>query len=116
VARALPNLRGRVVARLAAGQELALQPGANARQGWVVAQVNGATAYLPAQDVVQTAPAQTGPRLQPPTNIREHNRSVILARAQGPDRLKTLLTDVQARRSTLRLRVAATGAGSASHA
>ena len=42
------------------------------------------------------ATASSGPTFAAPTNVREHNRAVIEAKDEGPNRLKSLLTSIQA--------------------
>jgi len=63
---------------------------------WVMLDLGeGATGYVRTADLTRVKT----PQLAAPNNIREHNRAVLTARNDGPDRLKTLLTDVQAHRA-----------------
>jgi len=85
------------VMSLAKGATLKLKDATAQPSGWTAVVVGGNSGFIRATDLVSATPVQTGPRLAPPVNIREHNRAVLAARDQGPNRLKTLLTDVQAR-------------------
>ena len=94
VVRAVPEIKGRSVASLAAGARVEVVENAGAPAGWSQVTVAGSTGYVRTVALLKAAPP-AGPRLAPPSNIRDHNRAVIAARDQGPNRLKTLLTDVQ---------------------
>jgi hypothetical protein len=91
--RTAPRLKAPALESLAAGAQVEVQDDPKAPAGWSVVKFGGKTGYVHTADLVKTVP--TGPVLAPPSNIREHNRAVLVARDQGPDRLKTLLTDVQ---------------------
>jgi hypothetical protein len=91
--RAAPRLKAPALESLAAGAQVDVPDDPKAPAGWSVVKFGGKTGYVHTADLVKTVP--TGPVLAPPSNIREHNRAVLVARDQGPDRLKTLLTDVQ---------------------
>jgi hypothetical protein len=62
---------------------------------WVQVDLGGGSqGYVRAADLTRVKT----PQLAAPNNIREHNRDVLAARDDGPNRLKSLLTDVQAHR------------------
>ena len=92
--RASPAARAKLVKSLPAGTTVqALKDPAGGE--WVTLDLGGGSqGYARAADLTRVK----GPQLAAPNNIREHNKEVLAARADGPDRLKTLLTDVQARR------------------
>jgi hypothetical protein len=92
--RASPSTKAKRVKIIEAGVTLQpLQDPVGAE--WLAFDMGGGTpGYVRMADL--TAPK--GPHLAPPSNIREHNQAVIAARDDGPKRLKTLLTDIQARR------------------
>ena len=92
--RAKADVRGRSVAAVAAGGQVDVVENAGAPSGWSQVNVGGASGYVRTASLTKSTPA--APRLAPPSNIREHNRAVLAARDQGPNRLKSLLTDVQA--------------------
>jgi uncharacterized protein YgiM (DUF1202 family) len=92
--RAAPNTKARVVANVDAGARVEVAADAQDNAGWTPVTVAGKAGYLRTSGLKKTTP--TGPTLAAPSNIREHNRAVLAARDEGPNRLKTLLTDVQA--------------------
>jgi len=100
VIRAAPNAKARALANVAAGT--AVQVTAYTGDTWATVETStGAVGYVLADHLsvsdgsVQPAAAGGG-RLAAPTNVREHNRAVIQAREQGPNRLKSLLTNIEA--------------------
>ncbi|MGH7022095.1 MAG: hypothetical protein ACREEB_00740 [Caulobacteraceae bacterium] len=95
VLRADASARGQAVTRLAAGTEVKMDESRPAARGWYAVTVGNQAGFLMISEVTRGTPS--GPRLAPPTNIREHNAAVIAARDQGPNRLNSLLTDVQAK-------------------
>ena len=92
--RAGPGAKAKALKTLPAGTKVqAVKDPAGA--DWVTLDLGaGSQGYVRAADLTRVK----GPQLAAPNNIREHNKEVLAARADGPDRLKTLLTDVQARR------------------
>lgn len=90
VARAEPDPRARTLAQLARGQELEAREAT--RGDWTAVTVGQGVGYVRAADLAR----QAAPQLTAPSNIREHNRAVIQARDQGPNRLRTLLSTMQA--------------------
>jgi hypothetical protein len=102
--RATPASKGKLVRSLAAGATVRAvkDPGGAA---WVQVDLgDGVQAYARASDLTRVKT----PALAAPNNIREHNREVLQAKADGPNRLKSLLTDVQARRGGARMLAQAT--------
>jgi len=97
--RAAPGSKAKLVKSLPAGAtvQAAKDPeGAS----WITLDLGGGSqGYVRAAELTRVK----GPQLAPPSNIREHNKAVLAARSDGPDRLKTLLTDVQAHRGGRRL-------------
>jgi hypothetical protein len=94
--RAAASPKAVVVANLASGAQVEMQDGAKAPDGWSAVNAAGKTGYVRTASLAKAVPA--APVLAPPVNIREHNRAILAARDQGPNRLKTLLTDVDAMR------------------
>jgi hypothetical protein len=92
--RAAPSAKGKAVASLDAGAQIVVAADAKDVAGWTPVTAAGKAGYVRTANLKKTVP--TGPTLAPPSNIREHNRAVLAARDEGPNRLKTLLTDVQA--------------------
>ena len=95
VVRNAAGAKAKALKTLAAGEtvQAAKEPGPAA---WVTLDLGGGSqGYARAADLIRVK----GPTLAAPSNIREHNRAVLAARSDGPDRLKTLLTDVQARKA-----------------
>lgn len=101
IVRAAPSAKGKKLKTLDAGasvQPLKDPVGAD----WVALDAGGgATGYVRFADLTHPK----GPTLAAPSNIREHNKAVLAARDDGPTRLKTLLTDVQARHAPSPVRV-----------
>jgi hypothetical protein len=98
VAHAAPDAKSKVVGKLNKGAVVAVT---DAPAGpWATVQTAGGVGYvLRAYLTVRTEKATAAsrePTFAPPANVREHNRAVIEARDQGPNRLKSLLTTVQA--------------------
>ena len=93
--RASPSAKAKTVKTLAAGTQVqAVKDPAGA--AWITLDLGGGDqGYARAADLTRIK----GPTLAAPNNIREHNKAVLAAKNDGPDRLKTLLTDVQARRA-----------------
>lgn len=89
IARAKPEPNARSLANFDAGDEIQVKEAT--RGGWHAVLVNEETGYVRSADVTRPPAGFAAP-----VNIREHNRAVIQARHQGPDRLKTLLTGMQA--------------------
>jgi hypothetical protein len=102
VIRAAPNAKARALANVAAGTEVDVT--AYTGDTWAtVTTASGATGYVLSDHLSVSEggapaakPANGGGRLVAPSNIREHNRAVIQARDQGPNRLKSLLTNIVA--------------------
>ncbi len=92
--RETPTTKGRSVGALAVGGKVEIVDNSGAPAGWSEIKTAETTGYVRTALLVKSAQL-AGPRLAPPSNIREHNRAVLAARDQGPGRLKTLLTDVQ---------------------
>lgn len=88
-ARAQPNAKSKSLAKLTQGQELQVKEAT--RGDWTAVAVGSQTGYVRASDITRT----TGPQFVAASNIREHNRAVIQAREQGPNRLKSLMTTMQ---------------------
>lgn len=103
--RATPAPKGKLVRSLAAGATVkAVKDPGNA--AWIQVDLgDGTQAYARASDLTRVKT----PTLAAPNNIREHNREVLQAKADGPNRLKSLLTDVQARRGGARMLAQAAG-------
>jgi len=92
VVRATPSPKGKRLEILKTGA--AVQPLQDPDGVWVAFDVGGgAKGYVRLTDLTKP-PA---PTLAEPNNIREHNKAVLAARDDGPNRLKSLMTDVQAR-------------------
>ena len=90
----MADTTSRSVGSVAGGAPVEVVDNSGAPAGWSMIRTAKVSGYVRTASLVKsTAPA--GPRLAPPSNIREHNRAVLTARDQGPNRLKTLLTDVQ---------------------
>jgi hypothetical protein len=92
--RATASLKGKVVKTLPAGAtvQAAQESGSGV---WVALDLGGGSqGYARVSELTKVK----APKLAAPNNIREHNREVIAARDDGPNRLKSLLTDVQAHR------------------
>jgi hypothetical protein len=101
VVRAGASLKSAAVAHLAAGAQVDVQEEVKAPAGWTAVEAGGKTGYVRTASLAKTVPPAppAAPTLAPPSNIREHNRAVIAARDEGPNRLKSLLTDVEAKRA-----------------
>lgn len=88
-ARAQPNAKAKSVAKLSQGQEVQVKEAT--RGDWTAVSVGDQTGYVRASDLTRSS----APQFAAASNIREHNRAVIQARDQGPNRLKSLLTTMQ---------------------
>jgi hypothetical protein len=101
VVHAGASLKSAAVAHLAAGAHVDVQEEVKAPAGWTAVEAGGKQGYVRTASLAKTVPpaAPAAPTLAPPSNIREHNRAVIAARDEGPNRLKSLLTDVEAKRA-----------------
>ena len=93
--RSAADNKARPVGSVAGGAPVEVTEAQGGPAGWSLITAAGISGYVRTSSLVKSA-APAGPRLAPPSNIREHNRAVLVARDQGPNRLKTLLTDVQA--------------------
>ena len=92
--RSMADTSSRSVGSVAGGAPVEVVEGAGTPAGWSMIRTAKVSGYVRTSSLAKSA-APAGPRLAPPSNIREHNRAVLTARDQGPNRLKTLLTDVQ---------------------
>ena len=92
--RSMADTTSRSVGSVAGGAPVEVVDNSGAPAGWSMIRAAKVSGYVRTASLVKSA-APAGPRLAPPSNIREHNRAVLTARDQGPNRLKTLLTDVQ---------------------
>jgi hypothetical protein len=103
--RSAPKAGAMVLTNLAKDRQVQPSGPASDDPAWVSVDTGrGVIGYVKVSDLAKAAqgPAggksaqgPAGPQLAPPQNIREHNRAVLTAREEGPDRLKTLLTNVQ---------------------
>ncbi len=97
--RSAPNAKASVVLSFPAGRSVSPKGRAAADAGWWEIDVAGSPGFVRGLDLkVQGAGAgrQAGPPpLAPPNNIRTLNRTVLAAKTQGVDRLRTLNTDIQ---------------------
>jgi hypothetical protein len=93
-ARGAPNLKAKAVKSLAVGTKVqAVRDPAGAV--WVLLDLgDGSQGFVRAAELTRIKT----PALAAPNNIREHNKDVLAARDDGPNRLTSLLTDVQAHR------------------
>jgi hypothetical protein len=105
--RATASIKGASLASLPSGAAVDIQSDVSAPDGWSAVKAAGKMGYVRTAMLVKTQPA--APTLAPPSNIREHNKAVLAARDQGPNRLKTLLTDVQTMRGSGHSALAANG-------
>ena len=104
VIRAAPNAKARALASVAAGTVVPVRDFTG--DTWVTVETStGGVGYVLADHLAISDGATTtatprggggGGRLAAPTNVREHNKAVIQARDQGPNRLKSLLTNIEA--------------------
>ena len=99
VVHAGPNVKTKTVKSLPAGStvQAAKDP---AGAVWLLLDLGGgAQGFARAAELTLVK----APKLAAPNNIREHNKEVLAARDDGPNRLKSLLTDVQAHRGGRRM-------------
>ena len=91
--RAGPSAKSKRLDTLKTGA--VVQPLQEPDGAWVTMDAGGgAKGYVRLADLARPK----APVLAAPNNIREHNKAVLAARDDGPDRLKSLMTDVQAHR------------------
>ena len=92
--RAAPSAKSKVLATLPARQEVTPADAAPA-PGWTPVLVDGRTGYVRAVSLSGTkAPAPPPANaLAPAENVREYNKVVLEARDEGPDRMRSLLTN-----------------------
>jgi len=105
VIRAAPNAKARALSSVAAGTVVPVRDFTG--DTWVTVETStGGVGYVLADHLAvsdgATATATPrgggggGGRFAAPSNVREHNKAVIQARDQGPNRLKSLLTNIEA--------------------
>jgi hypothetical protein len=95
VVRAAPDAKAKPVGKLAAGAPVSLQGPSSGV--WVGVQTAAGVGYVMRKDLAGGGPAAAAaPSFVAPTNVRDHNRAVLEARDEGPNRLKSLLTNIQA--------------------
>lgn len=94
---AAPSNKARVVANLPPRAEVATASTGVADGDWTPVTVNGQTGYTRAVNL--SGPHRTGSTdpnaLAPADNVREYNKVVLESRDEGPDRMRSLLTNFQ---------------------
>ena len=91
---AAPSAKAKVLATLPARQEVTPAEAAPA-PGWTPVTVDGRTGYVRAVSLSgpRTAAPPPANALAPAENVREYNKVVLEARDEGPDRMRSLLTN-----------------------
>jgi hypothetical protein len=99
VVRAAPSAKAKVLANLPAGAPVQVKDLTG--ETWVKVETDSGVGYVLASAIevsdgtASSAASAGGGRLAAATNVREHNRAVIQAKDQGPNRLKSLLTGIE---------------------
>ncbi len=92
--RAAPSAKAKVLTTLPPRQEVTPAQAAPA-PGWTPVLVDGQTGYVRAVSLSGTkaAPPSSPNALAPAENVREYNKVVLEARDEGPNRMRSLLTN-----------------------
>ncbi len=98
--RTSPSATASVMLNFPAGRAVTPKGRAEADAAWWEVDMGGASGFIRGADLTESGAAAGSkskgpPSLAPPTNIRTYNQEVLVARTDGPDRLKTLNTEIE---------------------